>query len=83
MLSIDINLELPVFKTEPNAGYIQWLHSSEFIFFPFISIFLIATGATFIIYKYYKCCRNKLRRRHMGKLKIFSSVINTKKVPSV
>lgn len=84
LLALNVNLESQFFKVEQLSANKYWMHSSEskIDFLPILTVILIAVGALFIIYKYYKS-RNRPRRRRTARLKRFLSTINAKKVPSV
>lgn len=82
LLSMDIDLELPIFKTSPTRGN-YWTQTLEnFDALPLITVILIATGAILVIYIYYRA-RKRPRRRHVARFKRFLSAINAKRVPSV
>lgn len=82
LLSMDINLELPILKATPTGGN-HWIHSLEnFDVLPLITVILIASGAILVIYVYYRT-RKRPRRRHIARFKRFLSAINAKRVPSV
>lgn len=79
LLSIDIDLELPIFKTEQlsNATF-----NEEFDLLPIAAVVFIILGALFVIYKYYRF-RKKPRRRRKAKFMRLVSAINIKRVPTV